>query len=257
MENKYLLYIDILGFSNLSSSNDNRIRKIYEIVDELNVHRHDAFDTFVFSDTILVANKYDLNDDHSHEYHVMYSCEFVQDLLYRSVANNLDIPFRAILSYNEFEYYKLNNIQCYHGQALINSYKKEKEINGIGLFIRKDILHRNKIFKTIEYDNELDYVFLNQPFDLFYSLLKGETPVPSSLFEDSPEFLGLPTDIDMIKSYYNQGVNNSDPKFRSKNIQTYQFFKTKYPVLVKKLESVDFSYSIINNEIDWEVQRLK
>lgn len=155
---KYLLYIDISGFAHLSCKNDKSIREIYETINELNVHRHHAFDTIVFSDIILVSNKHDANDQHSHEYLVMFACEFVQDLLFRCKSKNLDVPFRAILNYGEFEYYNLNNISCYHGKALIESYKKEKEVNGVGLFIFKSIAKYNNIFATIKYYNDLDYV---------------------------------------------------------------------------------------------------
>ena len=199
MEKKYLLYIDILGFANLSLKNDNSVREIYETINELNVYKHSAFETFVFSDTILVSNRHELHDQHSHEYHVMYSCEFVQDLLFRCTSKNLNVPFRAILSYNEFEYHQLKNLSFYHGKALIESYNKEKSINGVGLFISRDILKYNKIFKTIKYDNDLDYVFLTQKIGMYYNFFKGETPIPSCLIEDGGEYYGLPTEIDIIK----------------------------------------------------------
>lgn len=255
MKQKYLLYIDILGFANLSSHNDQSIRNIYEAINELNVHRHDAFDTIVFSDTILVSNKHDLIDHHSHEYHVMYCCEFVQDLLFRCEERQLKVPFRAILFYGEFEFYKLSNISCYYGQALIECYQKEKEVNGVGFFMHKNILKFNKFYETIYYDKDLNYVFLTQTLNSYYKTYQGETPIPRILIEAGYDFYRLPTEIDIIKKYYYESLNNPDPKVRSKYLQTYQFYKSKYQIIINKLESHDFSYSVINDEVDWETQR--
>lgn len=255
MQQKYLLYIDILGFANLSLKNDNSIRKIYETINELNVHRHGAFETIVFSDTILVTNRHEIINQESHEYLVMFSCEFVQDLLFKCQVKNLSVPFRAILSYGEFEYYELANLSCYHGKALVDSYNREKSINGVGLFISNDILKYNKIFRTIKYDKELDFVFLTQRIASYYDFFKGETLIPRSLIEDGEEYLGLPTEIDIIKSYYLESTRNEDPKIRSKYLQTYSFFKREFPELMDNLESVNFDYKIINAEVDWDEQR--
>lgn len=51
---KYLLYIDILGFSDMVRSEPAKVAELYLILDSLTVHRHEAFRTIVFSDTILV-----------------------------------------------------------------------------------------------------------------------------------------------------------------------------------------------------------
>lgn len=93
---KYLLYIDILGFTDLVQSHNSKIEYLYKVIDSLNVHQHDAFETIVFSDTILVFNKVAPTTEHEHQYLVMYSCEFAQDLFYRCVS--LGIQFRAIFS---------------------------------------------------------------------------------------------------------------------------------------------------------------
>jgi hypothetical protein len=187
----------------------------------------------------------------------MYSCEFVQNLLFRCKSKNLNVPFRAILSYGEFEYYKLENLSCYHGKALIESYKKEKSINGVGLFISRDILKYNKVFKTIKYDEDLNYVFLTERIASYYDFFKGETPIPRELIEDSFEYYGLPDEIDIIKSYFVESTSNENPGVRSKYLQTYSFFKLKFPELITKLELANFDYKTINDEVNWEEQRFK
>ena len=56
MTDRYLLYIDVLGFSALIDEGLGKINDLYEVIASLNVHRHDAFKVIVFSDTILVYN---------------------------------------------------------------------------------------------------------------------------------------------------------------------------------------------------------
>lgn len=46
------MYIDILGFSNLIKQNVERIKKLFKIIDILNAHKHNAFKTITFSDTL-------------------------------------------------------------------------------------------------------------------------------------------------------------------------------------------------------------
>jgi hypothetical protein len=56
------LYIDILGFENLTVTNAPKIKKIFEILDGLGSHRHNHFfslQTVVFSDTVLIFNSND------------------------------------------------------------------------------------------------------------------------------------------------------------------------------------------------------
>jgi hypothetical protein len=74
MPAKYLLYIDMLGFSDLVRKRG-AVKKLYEIINTLNVHRHDAFKTIAFSDTLLVYNIVNPKTKHDREYLVMYSCE--------------------------------------------------------------------------------------------------------------------------------------------------------------------------------------
>ena len=54
---KTFLYIDILGFKNLVTNNTDKVESIFKIIDSLHVHKDIAFQTIVFSDTILIFNK--------------------------------------------------------------------------------------------------------------------------------------------------------------------------------------------------------
>ena len=76
MKHKYLLYIDILGFADLVNESQADVRRLYKILEGLNCHKHDAFQVIVFSDTILIYNKFDTFLKHEHEYAVMFLIEF-------------------------------------------------------------------------------------------------------------------------------------------------------------------------------------
>jgi len=43
MPEKYLLYIDILGFREMARASPDRVRELYQVIASLNVHRHPDF----------------------------------------------------------------------------------------------------------------------------------------------------------------------------------------------------------------------
>jgi hypothetical protein len=94
MDERFLLYIDILGFSELVKTPE-RVAELYKIINYLNVHRHDVFTTIIFSDTILVYNNKHAAGLREVQYLIMYLCEFAQDLFYRLIGR--DIHFRGYL----------------------------------------------------------------------------------------------------------------------------------------------------------------
>lgn len=77
---KAFLYIDILGFKNLVTSNTDKVESIFKIIDSLHVHKDIAFQTIVFSDTILVFNK---DNRYPLHFYVTYLIEYAQQLFYR------------------------------------------------------------------------------------------------------------------------------------------------------------------------------
>lgn len=247
---KYLLYVDILGFSNLAKADYNKVNELFAIINSLNAHEHRGFQTVVFSDTILVFNKTQPITQHDHEYIVMYSCEFAQDLMFR--CRSLEIQFRAILTYGEFSYEKLSNIEAYHGIALINSYNKEKEINGLGLFIDKKIVHYNKIFATTQFDKDLDFVFLLQDIERARSLGFEIFPVSWELVD--PHFLyDFREEVEILKIIKENCDNQLDSKIRGKYLQTYQLFKNRYKTLIDFLETHDFQFQAISPDANWNL----
>jgi hypothetical protein len=107
-EERFLLYIDILNFSNLVAQKG-KVEELYEIINKLHVHRHDVFTTIIFSDTILVYNKSHARGLEDVRYLVMYLCEFAQDLFYRLIGR--DIHFRAYITCADFAHYPMERLR--------------------------------------------------------------------------------------------------------------------------------------------------
>ncbi|MDQ7058867.1 MAG: hypothetical protein Q9N62_10800 [Ghiorsea sp.] len=125
MKNRLLLYIDILGFSELVSSSPDTIDDLYEVIASLNAHNHDAFKCVIFSDTILVYNIDGGNHPADISYLIMFICEFSKDLLHR--LTNRNVVFRAVISSGYFRHYQLNDVPCFYGTALTKAYYSEKK----------------------------------------------------------------------------------------------------------------------------------
>lgn len=250
MEEKFLLYIDILGFSDLVENDSNKVKEIYKKVNNLNAHKHNAFQTIIFSDTILVYNKFPTNTTHDKEYVVMYMVEFVQDLMYR--GNLINLNFRAIITFGQFEHYKLENVECYYGKSLVFAYMKEKIINGIGLFIDKRIEEYNTVFKSISYNSEFNFIYLFQTILRLKKYTDEILPLSKTHLELTDEFWLLKDEIEILKKYHFELNNNSDPKIRVKYMQTYLYYRNRMPTIFDTLEKNDFAMTTINSEINWD-----
>jgi len=253
MTKKYLLYIDILGFSQLVQTNPEKIDELYNTIDSLNAHAHTAFKTIVFSDTILVYNEYDPSTDADHGYFVMYACEFAQDLLYRMIGK--DIFFRAILTYGSFDHYHLKNIECFYGPALIRAYLSEKKIQSIGLFIDTKSNKHNNVFPTSRYDNDLSFVFLNQPLESLQLDTEGELPAHPTLFDDTDADVFILPDLKFLKDIHFNMQKHSDPRVRVKHLSAWHFFRSRYQKIVDFIEASNFQPEPICPKHNWKSAR--
>lgn len=254
MDKKYFLYIDILGFSDLVSKNNKEIDAVYKIIDSLNAHKHDAFKTIVFSDTILVYSKVPIAQPEEHDYVVMYACEFVKDLMYHLAHKN--ITFRAILTYDDFKHYELDNVECYYGSALVNCYNKESEINGMGLFIDKRINKHNKIFRTTNYDSDLSFVSVFQCLDSLSRNSGGILPIDDTItIEQTDEYWGIKFELNILRHIYKGSLAHENNKVRSKFLQTYQLYKNLYKPLLLEFEKTGFDVNTINPNANWSAIR--
>ena len=250
MSKKYLLYIDILGFSDLVKNDPQKVEHIYNIIDNLNAHQHNAFKTIVFSDTILVYNIIDPVSIQDHQYLVMYLCEFVQDLLYRTITKN--VYFKAILVYENFKHYHLKNVECFFGKGLIDSYNKEKEIVSIGLYIHEECNKYNNIFPTLKYDSDYRFVYLNQDLERLLILNEGKLPIDESIIEETDDFCRLIWDVELLKNVHHLMINHPLAKVRIKYLSYWQFYKMRYKNFIDALENYNFNAKVICESVNWD-----
>ena len=224
--NRAILYIDILGFKDILTRNPSKVDEIFKVVDELKVHKHFALQTVVFSDTILVFN---LNESHSIDYYCTYLIEYAQELFYKFSA--IDIYYKAVLSYGEFNYSQLNNIQAYYGAALIEAYSDEKELEGFGLFINKNISSEVVVFDKIYFNEKFDYVLLCQSLKNLYSITKGILPIDINLLSEIDNFYGIDEDLRFFRKIQYMKDNHSCERVKNKYQKVYDIYKIEMPLL--------------------------
>lgn len=245
---RYLLYLDILGFSDLVKKDYQKVVRLFNVIDSINAHAHGDFKSVVFSDTLLVFNQKPAESKYDNEYIIMYLCEFAQDLLFRSIE--LDIQFRAIITHGEFNYEKLNNIEAYYGKALISAYQNEKNLAILGLYIDKNINHFNTIFATEPFDENLEFVFLLQQMESLKHLGLDEFPLPWELAD--PHLLyDFKDEVSLLKSLKKNITSQKDSRVRAKYIQAYYFYYVRYKSMIDYLEKNSFDYRSASPDWKW------
>jgi hypothetical protein len=244
---RYLLYIDILGFAQLASANRSKVEQIYRILDSLNVHRHDAFKTIVFSDTVLVYNPEPVATQSDAEYIIWYLIEFAEDLHHRFTGQELF--FRAVLVSGEFDHYKLDHIECFFGQALINAHLFEKSLPGIGLFISDECDALNKYFRTARFDENLLFVYLNRGLEQLNEFTGGIYPAAYPEVADIAPH--VPWHVEFLKTVYKGMREHPDPSVRSKYLTTWDYHDRRYPELLQALVGAEFSLAGIAYDGAW------
>lgn len=248
MKKVFLLYIDILGFSQLVIQKSEKIKLLYEIIDSLLPHQIKSFRIIVFSDTILITEGTGISfgDDSTR---LLWYLNFVQELFEKTFE--LDVSFRAILTKGEFEYKKMKNIESYYEEALIRAYNKEKEINAIGFFVDRNIWLLNSNYKTEKYDEDLNFVYTLPGFDdLSKKGVSTLLHLNNELFDIANE-KEIIFSINLLERYYKYSLNHDNPKVRIKFLHTYSFYKRRYNNLLSFLELNNFNYKSICPEAKW------
>lgn len=247
--NKYFLYIDILGFSQLVATSPEKVDDLYEAVASLNVHAHDAFEAIVFSDTVLIYNTVDSAHTKDDEYLVMYLCEFAKDLQYRLAGR--DIAFRAILTYGPFVHYTLNNIPCFYGQALIDTYNAEKNIQAMGVFIDKSISKYITVFSLSSFDDKYDFVHTTQSFQEVEDLHQGVFPLNEFSLTQTDLGVVFAAEFLYAKYLYDNSLSQSVETIKQKYVNTIEFYRSRYPKSMAVLLSQNFSPNTVSSSVQW------
>lgn len=246
---RFLLYIDILGFSNLVADGSPRIHDLYEVIASLNAHKHSAFRAIVFSDTVLVYNTDGGDTKPDRQYLVMFLCEFAQDLQHRLTKRG--IFFRAVLVYGEFTHYELNSMPCFFGPALIDAYNAEKELQAIGLFMHKSIVGDSHIFKTMHFSEHFDFVFITQSLDRVENLYGGDFPMDRSIIEEVELIDHLVAELLHLEQLHHGKNKHETENIRVKYANTWSLFQAQYPKTLHFLEGTAFDWAAICPGAAW------
>jgi hypothetical protein len=235
---RYLLVISILGFSSLVEESRKKVRSLFKVIDSLEVHNHRFFNTVVNADKIIIYNNDEPMNESDHRYFVMYACEFVQRLIYKTLKFN--VYYRAILTYGEFEHYTMQNIEPMWGRAYNFAIQKLQEIECLGLFIDRRIKKHNYVFVTRPYDPEIDFLYLNQSLDrLEYDFEHGDVNIQYK-YNETDRYHSLEDDIRYLKQIHHLMLDSYDPLVRSVFLATWQFFKLQYKRVLAVVEYQDF-----------------
>jgi hypothetical protein len=244
---KYFLYIDILGFGALVV--EDRIRDLYERLDSLNAHADRSFSTIVFSDTIVIYNKDDLDWDEADKTALVSRlCEFAADLFYRLISQ--DIHFRAYICCGEFVHSKMQHIEAFYGRALIHSYNREHKIQCAGLFIDNELVPYLGVFQSDKYDDSCHYVhLLGYLKDI--SSDQNVYPIDWGLISSGNVAESLSYEIVYLRNVFTHMSNMGlPPRVRVKYLSAWQMIQKRHRTLMDVLERSNFDPRALCN-VDW------
>lgn len=249
---RYFLYLDILGFTELvKRRNGNAIADLYEVIASLNANRHDAFKVVVFSDTVVVynVNGGDIPEDAS--YLVMFLCEFVKDLMHRLTGR--DIYFRAVITYGDFTHYELNGIPCFFGNALVEAHASEKQLKAIGLFIRNDIAQHCDIFRHRMFNETYNFVYVTQSLSEPNAFGEDGYPIPSELIWASEAQWEIYPELSHVARMLAGSQDSSlAPDVRAKYASSWEMYCAEYPNITGQLIKSGNDVFSIAPDVDWQ-----
>jgi hypothetical protein len=234
---KYFLYIDILGFSSLVT--EDRIGDLYRRLDSLNAHKHPSFSTIVFSDTVVIYNKDDLDWDETDKTALVSRlCEFGADLFYRLVSQ--DIHFKGYICCGDFLHSKLKHIEAFYGRALVESYQRTRTLQRTGLFVEDGLVPYIGIFKSDKYNEHCHYVHLLRGLREFDG--EGASyPTSWSSFESMGDEVFLAYDFTYLKNIH---THMSDTKLESnvrvKYLSAWHMIQKRHRTVLDVLEKRQF-----------------
>jgi hypothetical protein len=125
----------------------------------------------------------------------------------------------------------------------------------MGLFIDKTLTNIISSMPIQKYDENLDFVSLLFSLDSISKYYPNhcQSNIPKELIDNSDEFISIKIEIKILKHIYNNSINNSNPKIRSKYLQTYQLYKNIYGELLIYLEKSNFELKSISLGAKWSL----
>jgi len=222
MGQRVFLYIDILGFADIAKD-DAAVLAIFERIDQLNVHKDGSFRVIAFSDTILVyGDGYWLEHP---EKAVMWLIEFAEDLFFRLIG--IDRHFRAYICRGGFDDIEMKNIRAFYGTALVTSYRKERDIGAMGIFIENELAALCHIYETTAFDRDCHFVFVVRRIgEINYPA--REYPLHPLLVENSGFQIGY--EIAYLRNLVaSMGDPSLPSRVRAKYALTWSIYQKQFP----------------------------
>lgn len=241
---RYILFLDILGFSEMVSvkSSDEILQIIKNAISQFEVwkQRNGDFDLIYFSDSFVFYQK--TTGYGSWAFLDIYAISAM--VLSALLAH--EIPARGVINFGEF--YIENDIknmsnQIFFGKALVEAYKAERNENWIGITILKNAwepfhIENNNLVNTFESEGvwkkrEDDVLLLNPLLKLrswHSSHLAGEITEPFMEW-DAPEFPNDILALKFIKKTSEKYILDGDftSRIATKYHSTLQFLKNVMP----------------------------
>jgi len=247
---RFLLYIDILGFSDLVKADDARIDDLYEVIASLNATKHDAFKCIIFSDTILVYNREGGEHAEDVRYLLMFLSEFAKDLLHRLTRR--DVFFRAVITRGAFRHYELNDIPCFYGPALTRAHQSEKSIKAIGLFMESYLAAYCDIFETRPFNDEFVFVYLTQGLQALEEASGGKFPFDQWYLEETDLIWNVGPELLYLVELYRIASTNTEPDVRKKYLASIEMYEKQYPGIASLLKTHDFDIRAVCPTANWD-----
>lgn len=257
LKSRFLLYIDLLGFSEIVRTRPQVIPELFRVLDRSNAHKHGDFGVVQFSDTVLIYSRPDKYSDKDKRYCTMYLCEFAQEIQYMLLGRNAFI--RALITYGPFadtgptpsSGYK--HIRAFWGNALVRAYQAEKGIQAVGLFVDKTVKPFMDIFQTHHYDKKSGIWFADTATSLRGMFFEGsdfcyaEAAIPASGTEALVAY-----DLFYLRQLFRHAHDGSlSPSVRNKYLTTWEFYRQKYSGLTVALEQANFDFDKVI-KIGWK-----
>ena len=259
MPDRFFLYIDILGFSELVESKPEILPDLFHMLDESNVHKDSAASVIQFSDTLIAHFEPIANSDDAKNSQVMYLCEFAKELQYKLLGHNVFL--RGFITCGQFEdtgsppNRDYQNIRAFWGKALINAYHAEKSIQAIGLFIDETVKPHMNVFETHLYDTQRKIWFTDTLQMIQQLLLWGDGVHPAGFRDHIPD-QGLERlmvyDLLYLRRLFEYGHDERRPPLvRTKHLTTWAIYRQKYPRFCHALEEAEFDFQKVI-DLDWK-----
>ena len=243
----YLLYTHVLGLRALVEKGGD-VDGLCGIINSLDAHRPDAFETVVFSDVALSYTTVPPTDADTRQHLVTDLCEFAQNLFYRLVGRGWH--FRAYLARGAFSHERLENVEAFRGEVLARARRRESEIQCTGLFIDDDVVPDCEKFFTTPFNSQCHFVHLMQSLE---NVGFGNIPypIPADLIASGELARFLAYDVTYLRNVHaDMNKQSLSPRVRARYLSTWRMIGARHGALLDALERSNFDPRSVA-DLDW------